>query len=286
MSSKIGYLVNGSGLSGIGTRGSMHKVEERESVVITNQGEKIFGVLHRPLQTGKVPAVIICSGFAGNKCGKYRLFVNLAKKLAKNGIAVFRFDYRCSGDSEGDFKDITIESKLSDTLLCIEHLSKDPLIDRDRLGLLGRSLGGAIAVLAASHSQSIKSLALWAPVFTSEPWKQLWDTVKSNPSLLITKDILKNLPANFPNMAFIEQFFKMDIQQRLESIKEVPLLHVHGEQDLVVKIEHARAYKKARELAENNRFIVLPNSDHDFSDESEQEIAIEETCGWFQQTLK
>ncbi|MBA2369409.1 MAG: alpha/beta fold hydrolase [Candidatus Protochlamydia sp.] len=264
----------------------MQKVEERESVIISNHGEKIFGVLHRPLQTGKAPAVVICSGFAGNKCGKYRLFVNLAKELAKNGIAVFRFDYRCSGDSEGDFKDITIDSKLSDALLCIKHLENDARIDKDRLGLLGRSLGGAIAVLAASHSQSIKSLALWAPVFTSEPWKKLWDNVKSNPALLITKDILKNLPANVPNLVFIEQFFKMDIEQRLESIKKIPLLHVHGEQDLVVKIEHARAYKKARELAENNRFIVLPNSDHDFSDESEQRIAIDETCGWFLQTLK
>ncbi len=263
----------------------MQKVEERESITLTNQGEKIFAVLHRPLQAGKVPAVVICPGFAGNKCGKFRLFVNLAKQLAKKGIAVLRFDYRGAGDSEGDFKDITLEGKLSDTLLCLNFLAKDSQIDASRIGLLGRSLGGAIAVLAASEYQSIKSLALWAPVFTSEPWKKLWDLVKSNPNPLAIKETLKHVPASVPNMEFLNQFFKLDIEQKLENIKKIPLLHIHGEQDLVVKIEHAKAYRKARELAGKTHFILLPKSDHDFSEEEEQAIAIEETCNWFQQTL-
>ncbi|MCE2983892.1 MAG: alpha/beta hydrolase [Parachlamydia sp.] len=263
----------------------MQKVEERESVVLTNQSQKIFAVLHRPLKGQKVPAIVICSGFAGNKCGKYRLFVSLAKRMAAEGIAVLRFDYRCAGDSEGDFKDITMEGKLSDTLLCLNFLKNHPQVDSESIGLLGRSLGGAIAILSASAFPGVKSLALWAPVFTSEPWRKLWETVKANPALLITKDILKHLPASFPNMDFLQQFFKLDIEKNVAELKNVPLLHIHGEQDLVVKIEHAKGYKKARGEAENTRFIVLPNSDHDFSEASEQEIAIQETCDWFKKTL-
>lgn len=264
----------------------MQKVEKREAITLENSGEKIFGILHRPLlEQKKVPAVLICPGFAGNKCGKFRLFVTLGKELAKRGIAVLRFDYRGSGDSEGEFKDVTLEGKKSDTLTCLNFLKNDPQIDSNRIGLLGRSLGGVIAVLAA-RSFDIKSLVLWAPVFRSDPWRNMWESFKLNHQLDPDQEkILKNLPAKIPNIEFLQQFFKLDLEHELESLKKIPLLHIHGEQDHVVKIEHAKDFEKAREGLNNTRFIHLPKSDHDFSDTLEQGIAIQETCQWYQQTL-
>ena len=47
----------------------MHRFEDRQSVVIENDGQKIFGMLHRPLPIRKTPAVLMCHGFAGNKAG-------------------------------------------------------------------------------------------------------------------------------------------------------------------------------------------------------------------------
>ncbi|WP_068469407.1 alpha/beta hydrolase [Candidatus Protochlamydia phocaeensis] len=264
----------------------MQKVEERESITLVNGDEKIFAMLHRPLHASKVPAVLICSGFAGTKCGKSRLFVRLGKELAKRGIAVLRFDYRGAGDSEGEFNDITIESQLSDTLLCLNYLANDPQIDATRIGLLGRSLGGALAVMAATRFQSIKSLALWAPVFTSDPWKKLWEAYKTNKQEIPKKDIMQMLPSSkAPNMEFIHQFFEIDIKRELEKLKDIPMLHVHGTQDVVVQSEHTDAYKKAREATENTRFILLSKSDHDFSDPAEQEILLAETSEWYQKTL-
>ena len=264
----------------------MQHEELREAITLDHNGEKIFGILHRPLHSHKVPAVVICPGFAGNKCGKFRMFVTLGKELAKQGIAVFRFDYRGSGDSEGEFRDITIEGKTSDTEKCLEFLSNDPQIDPTRLGLLGRSLGGAIAVLTARRMPIISSLVLWAPVFKSDPWRELWESFKSNRQLDQAKqEILKNLPANIPNLEFLNQFFKLDLERELEGLKHIPLLHLHGEQDRVVKIEHAKEYEKVRIGLDNTRFVQLPRSDHDFSDPLEQAIAIQETCQWYQKTL-
>ena len=264
----------------------MQNEEVRESITLVNKGEKIFGILHRPLHSGKVPAVVICPGFAGNKCGKHRMFVTLGKELARMGIAVFRFDYRGSGDSEGDFRDITLEGKTSDTEKCLEFLANDPQIDSSRIGLLGRSLGGAIAVLAARRRPVINSLVLWAPVFKSDPWRELWNSFKSNIKLDQDKEeILKNLPANIPNLEFLSQFFKLDLERELEGLKHIPLLHIHGELDRVVKFEHAKDYEKVRTGLDNTRFVQLPRSDHDFSDVHEQSIAIQETCLWYQKTL-
>lgn len=264
----------------------MQHQELREAITLENKGEKIFGILHRPLHSSSVPAVVICPGFAGNKCGKFRMFVNLGKELAKLGVAVLRFDYRGSGDSEGDFRDITLEGKTSDTEKCLEFLANDPQIDASRIGLLGRSLGGAIAVLTARRMPIIHSIVLWAPVFKSDPWRELWESFKSNRQLDQAKqEILKNLPANIPNLEFLSQFFKLDLERELAGLKHIPLLHIHGEQDRVVKIEHAKDYEKARIGLDNTRFVQLPRSDHDFSDAHEQTIAIQETCQWFQKTL-
>jgi uncharacterized protein len=264
----------------------MQTVEIREAITLENNGEKIFGILHRPLHSHHVPGIVICPGFAGNKCGKFRMFVTLAKELAKQGIAVLRFDYRGSGDSEGEFNDITLEGKTIDTIKCLDFLANHQQIDPSRLGLLGRSLGGAIAVLTARRYQGIKSLALWAPVFKSDPWRELWESFKSNRQLdQAKKDILRNLPANVPNLDFLNQFFKLDLERELDGLKHIPLLHIHGVQDHVVKIEHAKDYEKVRVGLDNTRFVQLPRSDHDFSDVHEQAIAIQETCQWYLQTL-
>jgi uncharacterized protein len=265
----------------------MQKIEEREAITLENQSEKLFAILHRPLNSSsKVPAVLICPGFAGTKSGKGRLFVRLSMELAKRGIAALRFDYRGTGDSEGDFNDITIESQVSDTLACLNFLKNDLQIDSSCLALLGRSLGGAIAILAASRYGETKSLALWSPVFTSEPWKRLWETFKSNKDSLKKQDILKMLPmGQAPNLNFITQFFGLNLESELEKLKNVPLLHIYGEQDLIVQVEHADAYKKSREKNAQTRFIALPQGDHDFSLTAEQELVIVETCEWYQKTL-
>jgi len=262
----------------------MSRVEERETVTLTNHGQKIFGVFHQSLQGSKSPAILICPGFGGSKCGKHRLFVSLAKELARSGISVLRFDYRGAGDSEGEFEEITLEGKVSDTLLCLDFLASHPSIDPNRIGLLGRSLGGAVSVLAARRYKTIKSLALWAPVFSSDPWRRMWEAYKQNPAQFSNKDILASLP-NMPSLPFLEQFFSLDIGSELASLENVPMLHIHGDKDAIVKVEHSEAYKKVRPASQKTRFVQLPNSDHDFSDSTDQKTAIKETCEWYKHTL-
>lgn len=263
----------------------MKKIESRESITIENEGDKIFAILHRPLVKHKVPAVVICSGFAGNKCGKHRIFVTLAQKLAEQGIAVLRFDYRGSGDSEGDFNTITLSNQVSDTLAMFEYLSSQPFIDFSRLGILGRSLGGAVAVLSASHLSSLKSLVLWAPVFTSEPWHSLWKAHQTATMDSLQEAMLQKLPAGIPNLLFLKEFFSLDLSKELKKQTNVSLLHIHGALDELVKIEQSEGYKNSRPLSSTSKFVVLPKGDHDFSDPEDQIVALKETVDWFVNTL-
>ncbi len=51
--------------------------------------------------------IILCHGITVNK-EEGGIFTNLAKKLAKVGFAVFRFDFRGHGESEGDSINLTV----------------------------------------------------------------------------------------------------------------------------------------------------------------------------------
>jgi len=267
----------------------MVMLEERESVTLMSQGKKIFGILHFPAQAQiPVPAIVICSGFGGNKAGKFRVFVSIAQKLAQQGIAVLRFDYRGAGDSEGEFTEMTIKSQVNDVLICLDHLKKDIRIDATRLGLLGRSLGGMIAILAAAQFPALKSLALWAPVYSSTPWKKMFETFSFASEGFIKKDVLAHLPTNLPEIPgieFLEQFFNVNLHKELNQLTHIPLLHIHGKKDEFVKFEQSLDYQNACQKNQKTCFIQLPQSDHDFSLEEERSLAVSKTCQWFKETL-
>lgn len=265
----------------------MQTMEERESIVLHNKGQKIFGVLHKPLKKSKHPVVLICHGLAGHKTGKYRLYVSLAKKLALEGIATLRIDYRGSGDSEGEFYETTIDGVVSDILVALKFLKDHSDVDSSRLGLFGRSFGGAMALMAAKEFQNIRSLALWAPIFSGEPWLDKWKLVESNAVTESQKRELMSVNGQEASLAFFEQFFKMKLDHVLSELNTIPLLHIHGDKDSVVTTVHAEKYIKYREHAlGETKFIRLPDADHDFSKPHEQEKAIKTTVEWFKETLK
>ena len=265
---------------------SMQKIEERECVVLENDGQKIFGMLHRPAGKQQSPAVVMCHGFAGQKIGKYRIYVLIAQRLAELGIASLRFDFRGSGESEGDFADMTIESEVSDVEKCLEFLRNHSQIDSSRIGILGNSFGGAIAVLAAGLDRRIQSIALLAALFNSQQWQKQWEALNQNKEDLVKqKELSRILDGNVPGPAFYRSFFNLDLAPSLASLQSVPMLHIHSEKDERVGIEQAQAYKRCRENAANTQYMWLQKSDHDFSVTEERLQIVEAVAQWFANTL-
>jgi len=264
----------------------MIKFEERESVVLESDGQKIFGVLHRPLPQKKAPAVVLCHGLAGQKTGKYRLYVILAEQLAAAGIAALRIDFRGCGDSEGEFEQLTVASQTEDALTALDYLKKRPEIDHQRVGVFGRSFGGSVALLAAKQFPGTKSVALWAPIFDGSAWMDKWNQVKAGK---LTKEQIGRLMVihgQQAGYAFFEQMFSMNIGTALDAILKIPLLHIQGDKDIVVDSVQREKYRESRKSATaESRFIALPNSDHDFSYLPERLQAVEATVEWFKITL-
>jgi len=261
--------------------------EEREQVTLESGGKKIFAILHLPKTENqqKFPAVLFCHGFGGNKSGKFRLFVRLAEKLAKSGIAVLRVDFRGSGDSEGDFKDTTIQSQLEDAASALAFFKNHPQIDAERIAVLGRSLGGMIAYATAVRHPEVKSLALLAPVFDGKPWiEKNKNNEKTVQSIQFDKTLNQFVFHGIPlSQAFIKEFFTFDGKTELQKLRDKPLLLVFGEKDAIIEKYHQEQYSEVRKAADAaTKKVLLEHSDHDFHVPDEQTMLIEETVEWFQ----
>lgn len=266
----------------------MHgKFEERESVVLKNEGKTLFGIFHRPCSSGPFPAVLICHGFGGNKTGKYRIYVHLSEKLSQKGIASLRVDFRGSGDSEGNFADVTLSSEVSDAILALNYLRNRPDVDPAKVGIFGRSVGGTVALMTAQQAGPVKSIAVWAPLFDGQQWAKQW--VLLHGPKVSEEERKEGMKVNgqVPGVPFFHELFAMKMEDHLKTLTDVPLLHLHGEQDVIVTPRHADRYMEARQGAKQHlsKFIRLPFSDHDFSHTKEQQLALDETAIWFTKTL-
>ncbi|MDR3623885.1 MAG: alpha/beta hydrolase [Chlamydiales bacterium] len=254
--------------------------EERTSVVLQNCGHKLFAILHMPIIKEKVPAVMICHGFGGNKIGSNRLFVLLAEALSSSGIATLRLDLRGAGDSEGDFKETTIFGLLSDIVTGLHFLGSHEKVHPNRIGTLGVSLGGMLSIMAAKQFNTIASLALWAPVASSFQWED-----EKSREVLSQHDYIE-YNGKLVTKRFYEEFFMIDIEPELQALGRTPLLHIHGQKDSIVSQEHQEKYKSWRkEASAANKFITLSEIDHSFSDRKEQQMMLQETTKWFKETL-
>lgn len=104
--------------------------------------------------------VILMHGIFSSK--DYPPMPNIARALAKEGIASIRFDFDGHGDSEGRMADMTIANELADARAVWDYAAALPYVTG--ISLLGHSQGGVIASMTAGDgSVDPESLILIAP---------------------------------------------------------------------------------------------------------------------------
>lgn len=106
--------------------------------------------------------VVLCAPLGADEESTHRGLLHLAHALASRGIAVLRFDYPGTGDSEGDCLSGTTPAMWVDAVVRAAGLLRVRAGCRD-IGLAGFRLGAALASMAAARAQA-RWLALWAPV--------------------------------------------------------------------------------------------------------------------------
>jgi fermentation-respiration switch protein FrsA (DUF1100 family) len=260
---------------------------KEEFVFFLNKNEKIVGMLHIPEKT-PAPAIIFCHGFTGNRIESHRLFVHAAREMCKKGFVILRFDFRGSGESDGLFENVTISEEISDLKAAIDWLYNREEILKDKIGVIGLSLGGVIAILTASQDERIKAICTWStPADLKDP--EFQNTAKSIfGEVKIEKIILKeyiDLPSGDRiKRKFLIDAFKHDILKSVEKISPRPILIIHGTKDPLVPISHAeKLFEKAKDPKKK---ILIENADHTFNKWDWQWQVINYTIEWFEKNLK
>lgn len=126
-----------------------------------SSGHNLAAFIHIP-RNGVRYTMLMLHGFTGNKVEANRLFVDIARALCSVGVSVFRFDYRCHGDSPLDFEDFRFEYALEDSENALKYIVDN--YNPEKILLLGLSMGGHIAVrLAVKYSEKLSGIILLAP---------------------------------------------------------------------------------------------------------------------------
>lgn len=120
-----------------------------------SDGIRLHGWLF-PAQTADRPArgtVVHCHGNAGNITGHYRF----VEWLPARGWNVLCFDYRGFGQSQGR---CTREAALADIHAAIDFAKSSDQTPANAVVLFGQSIGGTLAVVAASQRNDLTALVI------------------------------------------------------------------------------------------------------------------------------
>ena len=99
----------------------------------------------------------------------FAVFERYARAIAAIGVAVFLFDYRGFGPSEGEPRhEINAWNQARDYRSAVEFLRSLDQVDRNRVGIWGVSSSTAVASVVAAADPTIAAVVLLVPAFGEE----------------------------------------------------------------------------------------------------------------------
>lgn len=255
----------------------------QKAIEIKSGDLTLRGMLHTPdAIKGKIPIVLILHGFQGNKTGPHFIFVKLSRILESKGIASVRFDFGGSGESDGDFINMTLSGELEEAGYMLDYIKTLEFVDKDRIGVIGLSMGGAVAsMLAGKRKDEIHALCLWAPA--------------GNMGEIVLNYYIGGNYAQFKERGcydiegfligedFVTDVTELDIYQKASDFDKKVLL-IHGDHDTIVPLSTSERYldyygKKAK-------LNIISGADHTF-DKNVWEAEVNKiTAGFFTDMLQ
>ncbi len=130
-----------------------------------SKGSRCRGDLYLPDGVPAPPVIVMAHGFAAERNFGLPAF---AHRFAKNGLAVFNFDYRSFGESEGEPRNYVDPARhLADWQAAITHVRSLDNVDTSRIGLWGSSFSGGHVIVTAARDASITAVVVQVPFVDS-----------------------------------------------------------------------------------------------------------------------
>ena len=262
-----------------------------QAVTFPSAGLKISGVVHVPsgLKAGeKRAAFLVLHGFGSNKTSSNTM--QPTKVLNDLGYVVLRFDMRGCGESEGEHGRVICLEQVEDTRSALTFLSSHPAVDGARIGVIGSSFGGAVAVYTGGVDQRVaavisnggwgdgerkfrgqhKSPEEWAR-FTNMLKEGREHRAKTGKSLMVPRYDIVPIPAHLRNnlaansihefpAETAQSMFDFRADEVVGKIAPRPLLLLHAAKDSVTPTEQSiEMFKRAGQPSELH---LISDADH------------------------
>ena len=223
-------------------------------------------------RTSARPAVLVVHGFKGFK--DWGMFPPLAERLAQAGFTAVSVNLSGSGvDDAGEFSlpdrfaHNTFSAELDDTGRVIDALTRGELgvPSPSRLGIVGHSRGGGIAVLQTARDPRIRALVTWSAISRVErwppdvlsSWREAGHTeirnARTGQVLPLYTDVLDDMEQNAE---------ALDIELAAGRVA-VPWLIIHGTEDESVGYREAESLKAASSR-KKTRLLPVERGGHTF----------------------
>ena len=247
------------------TTGAYVPEKKGERVTIDGDHGRLQAIIQKPeLQQGEqCPMVVFCHGFGGTKDGP--LFELICDTLQAHGIASIRFDFNGHGESEGEFKDMTVPNEIEDAKKVVTYV-RDLRYVSD-VAIVGHSQGGVVASMTAGQlseeqgEPAFKAVALMAPAAVLRD-----DAIKGNtmgkmydpfdPGEYIELWGGMKLGGNYIRTAFSLPIYETAAKY------QGPALIVHGNADRVVPYTYGERF---HQIWPGSEYVMQEYFDHGFS---------------------
>ncbi|OGF47752.1 MAG: hypothetical protein A2231_10815 [Candidatus Firestonebacteria bacterium RIFOXYA2_FULL_40_8] len=268
-----------------------------EIEVIVGSGEwKLPGTLTVPKGSGPFPAVVLIHGSGpqdrDESIGPNKPFKDIAIGLASNGIAVLRYEKITKEYQQKMAKmssTITLKEEVTDDVLAAcELLRKTDKIDKNRIFLLGHSLGGLLIprlgvldkntaglIIMAGNTRPFEDLLVDQAKYLFSLNNEMSEKEKEAQMTVLIKQVgriqQKDYNINTPSLelplgippAYWQDLQKYNAVETAKSLKQ-PLLVLQGERDYQVTKLDFDGWKSNLKEKNNVNYKLYPKLNHLF----------------------
>ncbi|GAB3999422.1 alpha/beta hydrolase family protein [Nocardioides marmoraquaticus] len=235
---------------------------ERWEVTYPAGDTTVSGVLLRPTGRGPFPALVLNHGYI--EPSVYVTGQGLAReqdRLAREGFVVLHTDYRghAASDPAGDLERETRLGYTRDALHAAASLKRLPYVDPDRVGMLGRSMGGGVTLNAiVAQPDLVRAAVVYASVSSRFVDNLRQFTIPGRP------EAAQALYDRFGRPEESPDFYAGLSSRTYFDRVEVPLLSLHGTLDDTCPIAWARTTQRLARRAGVDAQLVTYDDGHAF----------------------